>query len=240
MIDALYSFLASVGFNEPLHPPITHMPIGLVVGALVFFLVALLFKRKNLVMTARHVSILAFVFAFPTILLGVLDWVHFYKAAMITPIKIKMALAAVVLVVLAIGIIAGSGTKIRSVTMTIVYALAFVAAIGLGYFGAGLMYGRGVAPTASSGSPLSEGATRGQAVFAADCQSCHAGGGNVIVAELPLKGSKKLASRDVFASFIRNPVMPDGSAGSMPPFPADSLSDAQATDLYAYASAAWK
>jgi uncharacterized membrane protein len=144
MIDDLYVLLAKLGFKEPLHSPITHMPIGLVVGALIFFLVAVIFKKKNLILTARHASILAFIFAFPTILFGVMDWIHFYHAALFTPIKIKMALAGVVLVVLGAGIILGSEIKLHTMTMTILYAVAFFAVIGLGYFGSGIIYGRGL------------------------------------------------------------------------------------------------
>ena len=114
MLDNLYAFLAKHGFNEPLHSPITHMPIGLTVGALLFFLVAVIFKRKQLVLTARHASILAFIFVFPTVMLGVMDWIHFYHAALITPIKIKMALASLALIVLGAGIILGSEIKLHT------------------------------------------------------------------------------------------------------------------------------
>lgn len=144
MIDELFKFLAKVGFNEPLHPPITHMPVGLVVGALIFFLIALFFNKKSLLVTARQVSILAFIFAFPTIFLGVIDWIHFYNAALIYPIIIKMILAVVVLVALSIGIIAGSEIKLHTITLLVVYVVAFISVMGLGYFGAGLIYGRGL------------------------------------------------------------------------------------------------
>lgn len=144
MIDQLYLFLANLGFNEPLHPPITHMPIGLAVGALTFFIVALIFKYKALVFSARHASILALVFVFPTILFGVFDWMHFYHATLFTPIKIKMALASIVLILLGAGIIVGSEIKLHSITMTIIYAATCIAMIGLGYFGAGIIYGRGL------------------------------------------------------------------------------------------------
>jgi uncharacterized membrane protein len=144
MIDELYLFLAKLGFKEPLHSPITHMPIGLAVGALIFFLVAIVFKKKNLVLTARHASILAFIFVFPTILLGVFDWIHFYHATLFTPIKIKMALAVLALLFLGVGIILGSEIKLHSLPMTIIYAATCVVMIGLGYFGAGIIYGRGL------------------------------------------------------------------------------------------------
>jgi uncharacterized membrane protein len=144
MIDDLYVLLAKLGFNEPLHSPITHMPIGLTVGALIFFSVAILFKRKNLVLTARHASILAFIFVFPTILLGVFDWVHFYHATLYTPIKIKMGLAGLALCILGTGIILGSEIKLHTVSMAIVYAAAFLVMTGLGYLGSGIIYGKGL------------------------------------------------------------------------------------------------
>jgi uncharacterized membrane protein len=144
MIDDLYLLLAKFGFNEPLHSPITHMPIGLAVGALIFFIIAIVFKKKSLVLTARHASILAFVFVFPTILLGVFDWIHFYHATLFTPIKIKMGLASLALILLGTGIILGSEIKLHSLSMVIIYATTCVAMIGLGYFGAGIIYGRGL------------------------------------------------------------------------------------------------
>jgi uncharacterized membrane protein len=144
MIDDLYALLARLGFAEPLHSPITHMPIGLAAGALIFFLIAVFFKRREMVVTARHASILAFVFVFPTIMLGVMDWIHFYHAVLFVPIIIKMILASVALVVLGAGIILGSEIKLHTVTTAVLYAIAFGAMVGLGYFGAGIIYGRGL------------------------------------------------------------------------------------------------
>jgi uncharacterized membrane protein len=144
MIDDLYTLLAKFGFNEPLHSPITHMPIGLAMGALIFFLFAVLFKKKEFVLTARHASVLAFVFVFPTILLGVFDWIHFYHATLYTPIKIKMGLAACVMLLLGTGIILGSEIKLHTISMTIIYAATCLVMVGLGYFGAGIVYGRGL------------------------------------------------------------------------------------------------
>ena len=45
MLDAIYHFLNELGYHHPIHPTEVHMPIGLVVGALVFALVAGLFRR---------------------------------------------------------------------------------------------------------------------------------------------------------------------------------------------------
>jgi len=235
MIDGLYQFLAKIGFNEPLHAPITHMPIGLVVGALVFFLVAIIFKKKNLDLSARHASILAFIFAFPTIILGVLDWIHFFKAAMLAPIVIKMVLAAIVLVVLGAGIIFGDRVKFRSITMTVVYAIAFIAVIGLGYFGAKIYPGTLSSRVEAPGSTtMSTDVKAGEAIFTASCTQCHPNGGNSLDPKLPLKTSKKLADKAAFIGFIRNPKMPDGSQGDMPGFSAQEISDTDAAALFAY------
>lgn len=242
MIDGLYALLARLGFDEPLHSPITHMPIGLVVGALVFFLVAILFKRKNLILSARHASILALVFAFPTILLGVFDWMHFYHGVLMPAIKIKMGLAGGVLILLGAGIILGSEVKLKTIWMTVIYALSFVAVMGLGWLGAGIIYGRSIGtPTAATSSAQpGQGSVDGKAVFASNCQSCHGNGGNAIDPAYPLKGSKKLASLGDFSAFVRKPLMRDGSEGSMPPFGEDRLEEPELKALYDYVKGAWK
>jgi mono/diheme cytochrome c family protein len=247
MIDSLYQFLAKLGYTDPLHAPVTHMPIGLIFGALVFLLVAIIFKRQNLVLTARHAAILAFVMVFPTILFGVFDWLHFFKGALITAIKVKMVLASVVLVALAVGVILGNEVKMRSWLMTMIYAIAFLSAIGLGWYGAGLYPGtvkRGGNAEAGGGqsqtgltmtvSPARAAVQAGQTIFSNNCQSCHADGGNIVAPNSPLKSSRQLASRDTFVSFIRSPKMPNGSAGDMPPFPKDQVDDVQADNLYQY------
>jgi len=253
MIDSLYQFVTKIGFPDPLHAPITHIPIGLVIGAFLFLVVGIVFARKSVLTTARHVSILAFLFVFPTILFGVFDWLHFFKGAMIPPIKMKMILASAVLVLLAIGIILGSEVKMHAAPMLVIYGLAFVAVVGLGWYGARLVYGGwspGSAQAAPSQAAPSQGgktavvaAPAGQKIFADNCSACHPNGGNVVVAELPLKTSKKLASLATFTAFIRSPKMPDGSAGGMPSFPADQINDDQAGDLFTYISSAlasWK
>ena len=247
MIDSLYALIARTGFTDPLHAPVTHIPIGLVVGAFIFFVVAVVFKKKNLVLTARHVAILAFIFVFPTILLGVMDWLHFFKGAFIAPIKYKMILASAVLVLLAAGIIVGSELQVRTAWLMVIYALAVVCVVGLGWFGGRLVYGgfspasteAAAAPAASQPSggqaaaPASP-AVLGQRLFASNCSACHPSGTNAIVPQLPIRTSRKLASEADFVAFIRSPKMPNGSEGQMPPFPADQLSDTQASQLYAY------
>ena len=251
MLDSLYKLIARAGFPDPLHAPITHIPIGLVIGAFLFLLVAIILGRKNLITTARHVSILAFLFVFPTILFGVMDWMHYFHGALIFPIKMKMILASGVLLLLAAGIVLGSEIRFHAAPMLVLYALAFVAVVGLGWYGARLVYG-GFSPAAApaeqpagtkTAGTAAAAAPAGKKIFADNCSACHPNGGNVVVESLPLKKSKLLASQAAFISFIRSPKMPDGSAGSMPPFPADQVSDKQAGELYSYVTSmlpGWK
>jgi len=244
MIETLYSLLNRIGFTDPLHALIVHMPMGLVIGAFLMFLIAVFLGRKNLILTARHVAIMAFVFVFPTILFGVFDWLHFFKGALIQPIKVKMVLASIVLVVLGAGIVLGSGIRVGTAAMASLYAAAFLSVVGLGYFGAKLVYGEW-SPRSQS-APLiaaSPEVLAGEKIFAAGCQSCHARGGNIVAPDLPLKSSKRLDSFASFAGFIRNPQMPNGSAGEMPPFSTAEINDEQAKTLLAYIKASlpgWK
>ncbi|MDA8425446.1 MAG: hypothetical protein M0Z80_04855 [Treponema sp.] len=264
MIDALYRMLNSLGFTDPIHSPLTHIPIGLVIGAFVFFAVALIFKRERLALTARHVSILALIFVFPTIVSGVLDWIHFYHGVFMPAIKVKIVLAALLVVLLVIGVVLGGKAKPRDGWMMVIYAVCVLLVVGLGYYGAGIIYGRDTgaaalsaaaspaavsaaprAPTKAADAPTETAATAGDAkagrrLFADGCEGCHPNGGNVFVSSLPVHGSKRLATLADFVAFIRRPSMPDGSAGNMPAYPASTVSASAAKDLYAYVTTAWK
>ncbi len=244
MVEALYRLLNSVGFTDPLHALLVHMPMGLVIGGFLLVLIAIIFKRSKLFLTARHVSIMAFVFVFPTILFGFFDWLHFFKGAMIPAIRYKIILAGAVTVILAVGIVVGRGVRVRTVTTAVIAALAFIAAVGLGYFGGSLVYGswaKGSRAANAGARPPANPA--GEAVFLDNCAACHEGGGNVADTRYPLKGSRHLASLAEFTAFVRAPKMPDGSEGSMPAFPKNQLADTQVKDLYGYVremSQAWR
>ena len=57
MIEFIYQTLTKLGYTHPLHPTLTHVPIGMVLGAFLFVLVALIFRRTNLAQSARHCSV---------------------------------------------------------------------------------------------------------------------------------------------------------------------------------------
>ena len=141
MIDAVYVFLNKFGYHHPIHPTEVHMPIGLVVGALIFALLAFLFHRQKLLLTPRHCILLAFVWVFPTMLLGYMDWQHFYGGAWILPIKVKLVVAPCLTILLAAAVYLGRKYGATSLKVLPVYFLCFCSVVILGYFGGQLVFG---------------------------------------------------------------------------------------------------
>jgi len=108
-----------------------------------------------------------------------------------------------------------------------VYFLCFACVVGAGYFGASLVY-----PETSLASP--DQFRDGENLYAANCASCHPGGGNVINPALPVVGSPHLKDLNTFTKFNRNPLRPDGSKGVMPAYPKEKISDEQMKLIYEY------
>ncbi len=74
MIDFIFQAFGKMGYTHPLHPPVTHLSVGLVAAAFIFALVALVFRRTILPsLSYNRIILLAFIFAFPTIFLGYAD-----------------------------------------------------------------------------------------------------------------------------------------------------------------------
>lgn len=225
--DALYNFLGSIGYTHPPHPPLVHMPIGLVIGAMIFDFAAPYLPKPRLERAAYYCLVLAFLFYFPVVVLGYLDWQHYFAGAWIFDIKMKLTLAATLLVLLSLALILGRTPATAPRSLKAVYVLAFLNVVALGYFGGQLVYA-GKTPTA----PVAYLA--GQKLFDANCASCHPQGGNVVVPNLPVTGAPQLASRTTFIAWLRDPKRPNGSPGMMPAFPPASITDAQAEDLRQY------
>jgi uncharacterized membrane protein len=227
MFDFVYQFLEKMGYSHPIHPFTTHIAIGLVVGAFFFAGVAFLFRRQKLAVTARHCIILAFIFALPAVLFGYMDWQHYYNGAWLFPIKIKLTLAGLLLVFLLISILLARKLGPEAKSLLTIYTLCFLIVVVIGYFGGQLVYG-------GWGSVVPQELQAGAKIFEANCSGCHPHGSNVIVPNLPLRSAPQLTEFNTFVAFIRNPRMPDGSKGMMPPFPPSKISDQEARELYPY------
>ncbi len=227
MIDRLYDLLGKIGYIHPLHPPFTHGPIGAVIVAFCFGLGMLLWRRQNFLQSAYYAVVIAFVLFFPTVLLGFMDWRYYYSGAWIFPIQMKIALAALLIILLSITLIVGRIPDVRPSIMMLLYTLCLFNVMGLGYFGGQLVY-EGRTPKAT------DGLFPGRNVFVGHCSGCHSNGGNILYPNLPLRSAPQLVSYEKFIEFVRDPKLPDGSKGPMPVFTQHDLSDQQAHELYEY------
>jgi uncharacterized membrane protein len=221
-ITSFYQFLNRMGYDHPLHPAAVHIPIGMIFGVFIFGWLAFLFKKDSLARTARHCLILALIFWFPVVLLGTFDWQHFYKGAWLGPIKVKLVLAGILVILLALALILDLKRERSAKALMAVITLALGNAIFLGYFGAQLIYGK--VPESSRPSEI------GQKIYMDQCASCHPNGGNTITPNSPVTHSAKLNNMETFVAWIRNPKPP------MPPFKEPQISSQQAQALYDYIS----
>ena len=117
-----------------------------------------------------------------------------------------------------------------------VIAFVFLSCIAVqaqtgGMMGSGMMH-----EDQGGNTQASQKAITGAEIFNVNCAGCHPHGGNSMVPNLPVKGSKQLVNQRAFVKFIRTPKMPDGSAGAMPAFPKSRISDKQAKELFKYVS----
>lgn len=230
MIEFFYKTLTTIGYTHPIHAPTTHIPVGMVIGAFLFALGAYLLKRSTLALTAWHCVLLALVSLFPTVLFGYMDWQHYFAGAWVFPIKMKIGLAVLLLILLIVALSLGRKTEKVSVGALLIYGLCLLNVTALGYFGGELVFG-GSSPGKTAGV---ESIQISGEQFTRSCSSCHPGGGNSIKQDLPLKSAPQLVNFETFLAYIRDPKTRDGSRAIMPPFPADKLSEQQAREIYQY------
>jgi uncharacterized membrane protein len=168
-MESVYQILAKIGYNHPLHPTLTHLVMGLVMGAFIFVLIATFFRRESLARTAWRCMVLALIALLPTAVLGYADWQHRFAGDLIFPITMKLLLAGLLLVLLVVAIVIGFRAENWSRNIVTIYAVCLVVVIGIGYFGGELVYGKRAPAAAPKGDPISQGA----AVFNQNCSACH-------------------------------------------------------------------
>jgi uncharacterized membrane protein len=227
MLDGIYNFLNELGYHHPIHITEVHMPIGLVVAALAFSLFGLFFRRPYLATVSRYCFILAFIFLFPTIIFGIMDWQHYYDGSWLYDIKMKLILAGILLLLLGIGVFLNRGGQAPPVRIVPIYFLSFLTVVALGYYGGEIVLG-GRSPNIP---PEFRQAAK---IFNAQCSMCHPAGGNIANPKVPLRNAPQLASFQAFVRQIRNPKLPSGQPGAMPPISKGKLSDEEAWELYQY------
>jgi len=236
MIDFFYKILTTIGYTHPIHAPTTHIPVGMVIGAFLFAIVSWKFGKETLARTAHHCIALALIALVPTVIVGIMDWQHYYAGAWLFPIKMKLSLAGLLLILLVFAFSVGYRATARSKQTLIIYALCLLNVTALGYFGGELAYG-GRAPgklsettAVTTDADIEAGAT----LYNQTCSACHPNGGNSIKQNLPLKTAPQLVTFDTFLAYIRSPKARDGSKTVMPLFSGDKLSEEDAQKIYQY------
>lgn len=236
MIELFYEILTTIGYTHPIHAPTTHIPVGMVIGVFIFALAFWKLRKGNLARTAHHCIILALLALLPTVVVGIMDWQHYYAGAWLFPIKMKFALAILLLILLVFAVSIGRKADSISKQALIVYALCFLNVTALGYFGGELAYGSRTLgePSDTAKETLSADVKAGTALFKENCSACHPGGENAIKRHLPLKEAPQLVNFDTFLTYIRSPEARDGSKTVMPPFPPGKLSEEKVQKIYYY------
>lgn len=223
----IYEMLARWGYLHPIHPILAHVPIGLMIGALLFFLIGKRFQRGEFFTSAKHNIQLSLLFLILAILTGIFDWNRFYGGAWLTEVKMKLPLAIGLFLITAVIALSRKRINPTSSSLLTLYLLGTLNVGALGYYGGQMVY-EGRAPNAPSRLES------GRLAFYSRCSGCHANGGNIIMPDHPIRSSQELVSLDVFSRFVRKPTLPDGHPGPMPGFSEYKLSAQEIEALYQY------
>lgn len=140
MTEVIFEFLNKIGFVHPLHPALTHIPMGMVMGAVTFRLASFLPKLKVLARTGYHCIVLGLLGMVPTAFSGYLDWQHTFGGTWDFLIILKMILAVVLAILLATIAIMDDPENPRFDKKTLFYLLTLLLAIGLGFSGGELTH----------------------------------------------------------------------------------------------------
>ncbi len=138
MLELIYNSLAAIGFTHPLHPAVTHIPMGMAMGAFFFQLAS--YKKEELAKSANYCLILALIFIPVTALLGIMDWQHRYLGKTSNLIIAKIVLAISLTAIITLTIYLYQKKKAGYNLMTVLYFITMLNAIPLGFIGGKLIF----------------------------------------------------------------------------------------------------
>jgi uncharacterized membrane protein len=171
-MQTLYQFMDRVGFHHPLHPALTHLPVGLIMAAFIFALMDMVLHKSTLAQTSRHCLLLAIAVLPATALLGYFDWKTRIGGAMLFPIKMKLLLLPALFALLIAAALTGREEMVHSIKYKALLTLSFLVVVAIGFFGGELVFGAGKAlsrqNTASTFS-----LPDGRDLFRQKCSMCH-------------------------------------------------------------------
>lgn len=139
MVEFIYGILNSIGYNEPIHPVATHIPMGMVLGGFLFALGSL--KWNVLEKTAYYCLVLALLNLPITISFGILDWLHRYHGTFTSYIIAKMILAGTVTLVISLTVFRYHKGNMDKKFFLSLYFLIFAITVALGFIGGKLVFG---------------------------------------------------------------------------------------------------
>ncbi len=139
MITFIYKTLASIGFNHPLHPAVTHIPMGLILGGCIFAIASQ--KKPELLATARHCYMLALVFIPLAALTGIMDWQYrlFGKGSSLIIFKMVLAVAISMLVIATLIFSRKEETDRKLILF--LFIITALGAVVQGFLGGEILYG---------------------------------------------------------------------------------------------------
>jgi len=141
MIEFIYQTLARLGYSHPLHPAMTHIPMGMIIGGFLFAVGSVVMKNDDLAIAAHFSYTLALIFVLPTMILGYMDWQYKFEAEWNGLILTKIILALILTGMLVITFFYGKNVKVDFKKKLILYGICFAIAMGLGFIGGELQYG---------------------------------------------------------------------------------------------------
>jgi uncharacterized membrane protein len=141
MIEFVYQTLAKIGYSHPLHPAMTHIPMGMIIGGFLFAVGSVVMKKDDLAKAAHYCYTLALIFVLPTMMLGYMDWQYRLEAEWNGLILTKIILAVMLSAMLVISFFYGKNKQVDIKQKMILYVICFAIAMGLGFIGGELQYG---------------------------------------------------------------------------------------------------
>ena len=141
MTTFIYSILNKIGYSHPLHPAVVHFPIGMAMGASAFMLLVIFLKKTELAQAAYYSHIFGLVTLIPTMLLGYMDWQHFYNGDPTPLIIAKIVLGFILMLLFIYGILLGRKGVNDYRKYLIVSLSCFIITILIGFCGGELQYG---------------------------------------------------------------------------------------------------
>jgi uncharacterized membrane protein len=141
MTEFIFMWMQKLGYTHPLHPPVTHVPMGMAIAGCLFGLIGAFRRQPALLRSSRHCYVLGLIGIVPTMFLGYMDWQHFYAGAWHPLIVAKILLATLLLVVVSLNIVELRREPPRIRTIVTLCVLGLAIAGNLGFDGGELQYG---------------------------------------------------------------------------------------------------